>query len=77
METMNYHQLDKIIEEHINQVHVPAAALAVVNEQEILYARGYGLIPNRFPYGRINGNRKGKEMRYGSSYHTSSLAPVG
>jgi CubicO group peptidase (beta-lactamase class C family) len=27
----------------MGQAHVPAVALAVVNEQEILYARGYGL----------------------------------
>src|SRR5205085_4759808 len=40
---MNYSQLEKIIEDHMKQVHVPAAALAVVNDQEILYARGYGL----------------------------------
>ncbi len=42
METMNYYQLEQHIEEHMNQVHVPAVALAVVNEQEILYARGFG-----------------------------------
>lgn len=40
---MNFHQLDKIIEEHMNQAHIPAISLAVVNEREILYARGFGL----------------------------------
>ncbi len=40
---MNYHQLDQIIEKHMNQVHVPAVVLAVVNEQEIVYSKGYGL----------------------------------
>jgi CubicO group peptidase (beta-lactamase class C family) len=42
MEMINYYQLEKMIEDHMKQVHVTAAALAVVNDQEILYARGYG-----------------------------------
>ena len=40
---MNYFQLDDCIEEHMNQANVPAVALAVVNKEEILYARGFGL----------------------------------
>ena len=39
---MNYYQLEQRIEEHMSQIHVPAVALGVVNEQEILYARGFG-----------------------------------
>jgi CubicO group peptidase (beta-lactamase class C family) len=40
---MNYLQLDKLIEGHMGQAHVPAVALAVVSEQESLYAKGFGL----------------------------------
>lgn len=40
---MNYFQLDDCIEEHMNQANVPAVAFAVVNKEEILYARGFGL----------------------------------
>jgi CubicO group peptidase (beta-lactamase class C family) len=40
---MNYYQLDECIEEHMKQATVPAVALAVVNKEEILYARGFGL----------------------------------
>jgi CubicO group peptidase (beta-lactamase class C family) len=40
---MNYLQLDKLIEGHMDQAHVPAVAQAVVSEQEILYAKGFGL----------------------------------
>lgn len=40
---MNYFQLEQRIEEHMDRAHVPALALAVVNEREILYARGFGL----------------------------------
>ena len=40
---MDFHQLDECIEEHMKQAHVPAVALAVVNKEEILYARGFGL----------------------------------
>jgi CubicO group peptidase (beta-lactamase class C family) len=40
---MNYFRLEQRIEEHMHQAHVPALTLTVVNEREILYARGFGL----------------------------------
>jgi CubicO group peptidase (beta-lactamase class C family) len=40
---MNYSRLEQRIEEHMHQAHVPALALAVVKEREILYVKGFGL----------------------------------
>jgi CubicO group peptidase (beta-lactamase class C family) len=40
---MNYFRLEQCIEEHMDRARVPALALAVVNEREILYARSFGL----------------------------------
>jgi CubicO group peptidase (beta-lactamase class C family) len=40
---LDFHQLDERIEGHMKQANVPAVALAVVNKEEILYARGFGL----------------------------------
>lgn len=36
-------RLEQQIGEHMSKVNVPAVALSVMNEQEILYARGFGL----------------------------------
>jgi CubicO group peptidase (beta-lactamase class C family) len=40
---MNYGRLEQRIEEHMDQAHIPALALAVVNERDILYAKGFGV----------------------------------
>ncbi len=39
----NYYRLEQHIEEHMSRVHVPAVAFALVNESEVIYARGFGM----------------------------------
>ncbi len=40
---LSYYQLERCVEEHMQKMHVPAAALAIVNTQGILYANGFGM----------------------------------
>jgi CubicO group peptidase (beta-lactamase class C family) len=40
---LSYYPLEQHIKAHMHEMHVPAAALAVINHQGILYANGFGI----------------------------------
>ena len=40
---LNFHRLEQSVEEHMQVAQVPGVALAIVQGQEIIYARGFGV----------------------------------
>ncbi len=40
---LNFYKLEQRIEQGMQKGHVPGLALAIVKDQEVIYARGFGV----------------------------------